>query len=454
MDPVVIAPAALGVAAIVAALGIWLLDQSAARDAPEQGSGDDAVMLASAAQAPPMQVPVTHQPPPVRVPHAPARPPPFPSAEIPTFNVVALGLQGAGKTILLAIMYHELLAPVGGRRFFLDAGREDHDKLMQVYREVCDTSVPWPAGTGPGDTHLFEFDCKTRDTAGGERAVMHFRYLDYSGELLEHRGADPPDPKLEPHIESANSVLVIVDGRRVAQLLRGEPVGEIYFIVWLKRLLELAERALCPVQLVLTKWDLVLPCARPGDAPRVLLQRVVDRLMGFEDIERLVAAHRRRREVVRLIPLSAVGPRFAHLRNDGIVVKRQDGRIEPVDVEVPLCAVLPDAVGCVEGSPVPAVQTGLDDEADRRSIAGESLISAKLLGCPAGGRLRDALDYRVDDEILKLFLEQLVRRRSRGSEPTGGNPVEATQRLRADVVADMDRIVDEFDGRWPDSKPG
>ena len=47
--------------------------------------------------------------------------------------------------------------------------------------------------------------------------------------------------------------------------------------------------------------------------------------------------------LVRIIPVSAVGPVFARIEDSvGTVVKRRDGQVHPRNVEVPLCAVVPD----------------------------------------------------------------------------------------------------------------
>ena len=71
-----------------------------------------------------------------------------------------------------------------------------------------------------------------------------------------------------------------------------------------------------------------------------------------------------------------------------------------------------------------------------------------------GGRLlRDAIAGFVGDAVVKLFVELLVQSKSRGTyAPRENNDVEAeTHRLRAEVIKDMERVVERFEDRLPSS---
>jgi hypothetical protein len=108
---------------------------------------------------------------------------------------------------------------------------------------------------------------------------------------------------------------------------------------------------------VVTKWDLVRGFGEPADASdEYRLDRVAEALLRYEHIRALVEDHSAR-QVVRLIPVSAVGADFVDLNTDGMVVKRPHGHLKPTNVEVPFNAVLPDLFRQVEGS--------LDQELDR-----------------------------------------------------------------------------------------
>ena len=472
MDPLVIALIASGIVAIGAGAILWLLDRRAPPDVqqPQPGDHKDPMLTVDPGVFPDPK-PDEQVPPPTPEPTpptagVPASPTPLapadvstcflepPPVDVPSFSVVALGLRGAGKTILLAVMFHELALRGDRRGFFLTTDFTADRRLTEIYTQVCDTKAPWPSGTGLGDTYLFKFDCRTGVKAGGKRPVLRIEYLDYAGETLQRHGKDPEELMLEQRVGEAHAVLVVIDGARVAQLLRGEQIGLDYFDIWIRPLLGLAARAKCPVQLVVTKWDLVLPCASPDDALEVLLQCVVNRLKEFDAIAHLIEAHEESRDPVRVIPVSAVGGGFASLQNNGRVVKLAYGTVAPVNVEIPLSAVLPDGVKGVERWPDPAYVAALDDEIRRRTLTAEPLTASSLLDSPAGRVLRDCIGGMADDRFVELFVELRVRRMSWTTPPAGDDPVVATQSLRAQIVEDMQRVLAEFDERWPGSESG
>jgi hypothetical protein len=374
----------------------------------------------------------------------------------PTFRVVSLGLEGAGKTVLLASQFHALSGPVNDRRYFLDGDFRQDQSLAWIYGHLSDTSAPWPAGSQIGDTREFLFDCRAYDRAADAHTVFRISYLDYAGDLLE-----PRDDKheavedVEARVNDAHALLVIIDGRRVLQLLRDEPEGHDYFNRRLQPLLRLTGRASCPVQLILTKWDLV---RRPGETANeddARLREVKDRLADHLNIEQLVHGHGRTQRKVRLIPVSAVGPNFAELRDDGTVAKRRDGRLDPIHIEVPLCAVLPDVLKHVEHSldHKPDVRRALDAELGRSSLRDVPSIVHSVLISPAGTLLRKTLSGVVGDEVVKVFVEMLVQRKSREAEgPHREDQTDAeVERLRAAVIAHMEHAVLLFETRLPSS---
>lgn len=392
------------------------------------------------------------------MPLPPARPPPAPApadpvGHVPTFRVVALGLEGAGKTVLLASQFHKLCGPVADRRYFLDGDFRQDQRLSWIYGHVCDTSVPWPPGSLIGETREFLFDCKAIDRTGDARTVFRISYLDYSGDLLE-----PSDQQheslgeVEARVENADALLVIIDGRRVLQLLRDEPKGHDYFDRRLQPLLRLARRVSRPVQLILTKWDLVRTFGEPSDGDEACLRQVRDCLKDYVDFESLMHGHGPRQKEVRLIPVSAVGSRFAMLRDDGTVAKRQDGTLDPIDVEVPLYAVLPDVLkqAALSLDLRPDVRKRLDAELHDSLVRNAPRIVHSVLTSPVGAVLRTALSGVVGDEAVKVFVEMLVRRKSHETGPPPGDVEdheEETERLRTAVIEDMQRVVLLFEAR-------
>ena len=106
-----------------------------------------------------------------------------PEDTLPTFTVVALGTRGAGKTLLLASMFHDLMVP-GKRAYFLSAPHEQVIALGDWYAQAADTTADWPAGTMTGESRKFTFTVRTRLPSGDIRPVMRLEYLEYAGGLL------------------------------------------------------------------------------------------------------------------------------------------------------------------------------------------------------------------------------------------------------------------------------
>jgi hypothetical protein len=387
-------------------------------------------------------------------------PPPAPQDgdQPPTFNVVALGLEGAGKTVLLASQFHKL--SVGDRPYFFDADFAQDQMLAWIYRRVGDTSSPWPAGSPIGETREFLFDCKAYSRSGPPRTVFRISYLDYAGDRLEPRNiAQEAGGDLEERVEQAHALLVVIDGQRVRQLRAGHAQGHDYFDGRLVPLLRLAARKSCPVQLIVTKWDLLCSLGGAPAAEEACLREIRECLLGDRHIEHVVHAHGRHQNHVRLIPVSAVGSDFAELREDGTVAKLRDGRLRPVHVEVPLCAVLPDVLQHVERSldRNPDIRSALDGELARSGAGSASSVVHSVMTSPAGRLVRKFLGGVIGDAavdaVVRVFVEMLVHRKSRDTAPppqdNGGE--DAIEELRARVIDDMERVVWRFADDLPSS---
>ncbi len=434
MDAVGLVVIALG-AAIVLAAAIWWVTQGRDGPTPPQPSGEDSLALSPRADEPAAESP-----------------------DVPTFRVVALGMNGAGKTVLLASQARKLL-PAAGRRYHLASGLEQDRLLAKLHREVRDTSAPWPRATRMGDTREFLFSCKASDRVHQQCTVFRISYLDYPGEILEPSDVTLAAAELEARVDDAHALLLVLDGRRVLQLLRGEREGHEYFEDRLWPLLGLAHRATCPVQLIVSKWDLVRSFASTTDDDELLrqddelLRQVSKRLLDhIPAMKWLVHTHCQRGEEVRLIPVSAVGSRFAELCADGTVVKRADGRLDPINVDVPMCAVIPDLLKRVERSLEPSVQRELDEAIDRAPAGDVVSIAVSVLESRVGMLLRNALATMVGDVVVTLFVETLVRSRAHRVEPPPSDDAEAERRrLRVDVVKDMEKVVEDFEYRLPSS---
>ena len=391
----------------------------------------------------------------------PEPPEPEPEPSLPTFRVVALGLEGAGKTVLLASQFHTLSGLDRNRRYFLDSSDPEQESFLEwIYGKVSDTSESWPPGSKVGATRDFLFDCKAFEPRREPRDLFRLSYLDYAGEVFEPGSTPHAALKdVADRVKCAHALLVIIDGRRTLQLLREEPEGQDYFERRMRPLLRAAGRASCPVQLIVTKWDILraaLPEARDDEAR---LREVKDRLEHCAGIDHLLHATGTAQGKIRLIPVSAVGVAFADLRPDGTTAKRNGATVAPINVEVPLCAVLPDLLKHLETlQVVPAVREELDAKLRRSPLTDIPAIVRAVFASPAGQVLRKALAGVVSDAGVKLLVDVLARVSSREAEPPP-EEVRGVERaaeedlgqLRAAVVEEMERLVQGLEFTLPSS---
>jgi hypothetical protein len=374
----------------------------------------------------------------------------------PTFRVVALGVAGSGKTVFLASMFHRLHVQSPGGSYYLETPAPQRVALSQVFRQVVDTSQPWPRGTQVGETREFTFDCVAFDE-GVKHKILSINYLDYAGELLEseqeagsHALAD-----LEQHIREAHALLGMIDGYRVLQYLRGEPDGDAYIRSAIQPMIGFMAGAVCPIHFVLTKWDLVRDFGEPADADDDTRLRLVrEALTDAMQIDALAARQGKVRRIVRLIPVSAVGPGFVRLDPQGNVVKRPNAAPRPRNLELPLSAVIPDLFRQAES----ALEQSVRDEITARvrsrlrPTAAQSIaVLVRFLSLPAGVLLRTTLQIGVgraySDEIVEMFVDWMGRpfeNRSAAVKQTrteAEREAELRRQLRAEVLKEFDTAV-------------
>jgi hypothetical protein len=241
----------------------------------------------------------------------------------------------------------------------------------------------------------------------------------------------------------------------------------------LTAMISLMMLASCPITFVITKWDLLRDIAVDDNAAddsavddnavddNERLRRVRKFLMGNQGFRDLVEAHSTHR-VVRLIPVSAVGPDFAEVTENGMVAKLSDGQLRPTNVDVPLSAVVPDVFEQVERSMDRArLQAALDrvSQQARRGPVGAltelgeyvATSASKLLGpfAPHAAFLGDAAaelfgarDAAVIDRHQRL--ERQLRETDRA--------IEEYQLARRKVLRDFQSRVDVLEGRLPSSR--
>jgi hypothetical protein len=341
-------------------------------------------------------------------------------------------------------MFHTVNVPTATRTYFLETAAAQRIYLSKVFDEVSDTAEPWPRGTRTGETRELSFDCMSF-SEGTKHHVFTVSYLDYAGELLESAQASSTMAleDLEVRIRGAHGLLGMLDGYRVLQFLRGDPAGLRYLRSSLQPMTGMMAGATCPIHFILTKWDLVRDFGEPAGADDNLrLSLVRDALLNSAQLQAIVDTHSWAGRIVRLIPVSAVGPSFAQMAADGRITKRPDGEVRPTNVEVPLTAILPDLFQQVELSLDPATRRQL--AADATSWRGARLSMPAFLRGPAGAalgrRLQSVVGSTAGSEVAGMFLDWMAGAEARAT-------VAQRRKARGQAVRVEEargRVLDEF----------
>ncbi|MFI0369219.1 hypothetical protein ACH35V_15150 [Actinomadura sp. 1N219] len=385
------------------------------------------------------------------------------AANVPTFKIVALGLQGSGKTLLLSSMYQQLLMPTPSRSYYLVTSHEDSARLREQFCIMADSSRPdgWPEGTTQSQTRHYKFSVQTQ-TAGDPLEVLRLDYLEYPGELLTDTRPASAEAQQRFHqdVKAADALICILDGQVILEQRR-ETSGR-----WsgldnaLSVLVENLRASRGPITFVITKWDLF---GGDVDDDQTKLQEVSDLLMSNDQFRQLLILKGGRR-IVRLIPASAVGTGFARLDASGRVVKIANRPAQPTNVDVPLSAVVPDVFAQAEATLRAELRAQLAAEyaAHLRIPPWQRLYTVlDLASRPATGAVLQAFGGNIGAAVGGTTVELLLSRRA---EPFQAWQAEVQRELsdaerreaafaeaRTRVIKDMQDRVDEIETRLPAS---
>jgi hypothetical protein len=316
---------------------------------------------------------------------------------VPTLDVVTIGMQGCGKTILLAGMYRSMQTP-SNRDFHLRAPYDQVIELGSWFHDVAAPEQQWPAGTRKSEMREFRFDVVTRTAAAAE-TVLRLNYLEYAGELLTERqepGATAQRALFDA-VAKADALIGIVDGLRVRQAYYGDGRGAALLQRCLDTMVGTMFESTSPITFIVTKWDLLDDLHPDQDVRLGIVRTMLMASPGFRD---LVREHSARR-VIRLIPVSAVGHDFAYLDGSGTVRKKPGGTLQPLNVDLPLATVVPDVLHQIELSLDASTRQAIMTEARRHTDVGplEALATlgtfivrttGRTLGADAVGLLAEA----------------------------------------------------------------
>jgi double-GTPase-like protein len=266
--------------------------------------------------------------------------------EVRQIRVLMLGPRESGKTILMASMWRELhVAGRLGVSLVAETGK-DRKHLDDLCVQIEDPTKYPPPGTTLGDGYEWKFVARAQDRTG--QAVDAFRvcYIDPPGEKFADMSLDPEQStvpaQLREAYQSADIVMGVIDGQRVARLMRGQPGGKLdrEFLTTLRQLSDLLgdKRAGKALHIVITKWDLLAGFT---------VEDVLARLKKETPFRNLLEAQRF--GGYRVIPVAALGTNGFVRENRSPEAENPMERTdvtswEPEHVAAPLACAIPDAL--------------------------------------------------------------------------------------------------------------
>lgn len=253
-----------------------------------------------------------------------------------TYNIVTLGASGAGKTVFLPSLFRSLSIQAE-HGFFLEV--EDAQKrnlLTNLYAKII-TGDTWPETTRYSDVNEWTFTCRVQNPALNNYAACQFTYVDYAGGRFTNM--DENDSEFQNKVEKADSILGLLDGQKILYCLNRQNTTQAnqFLDVDLPSILKRIKPGKVPIHFVISKWDLI-------ENNQYNLKQVRDYLFSISAFQEIVRNQKNVASLVRLIPISSVGSKFASLKSDGSMKKNHNELPHPFQVEVPLACVLIDAV--------------------------------------------------------------------------------------------------------------
>ena len=295
------------------------------------------------------------------------------------FQVFVLGTRGAGKTVFLASLFHLLSTQDGENNFILRCNdTKNFNQLRNTFKQIKNPAADWPAGTYASQEYIF--DCEHVK----ERKVINlfkFRYFDFPGGFITEGNSVDEINFVLGQVKNAHSVLVLLDGAKVRNLLDKRqplPAGEPTIYDDLDMMVGILQQCIGkPFHFAVTKSDILDKNVHTLDAIRsALLQH-----KGFHNL----IAQQRKSYPVHLMPVSAVGDNFVEYdpsRQE--MSKRADGRVEPQFVDLSLTLTLVDYLTMISD----AISKQFPDQTEsvivRNWVWKKLRAAAPLLGASAG----------------------------------------------------------------------
>lgn len=276
--------------------------------------------------------------------------------ETPVFRILVLGTRGAGKTVFLASLYNKLCVYDPLQQYCLSCERlEQQRELQEIFRQTTEIGSPWPKGT----RNVTEYSFLARHVLpAGPVTLFKVVYVDYPGGYIDDLLRDPSGFSVTETARNCDSILVLLDGRKLRDFLDGRMprvdergVKETTIIDDLNVLLPIANGCITgkdskPMHFAITKSDLI-------EHEKWTLGELRDKLLKHNMLRNLVTSlvgpqGGGKNSFVSLIPVSSVGDDFAIYDPDAppreMMKKRIDGVPNPYNVQLSIAMTISDSL--------------------------------------------------------------------------------------------------------------
>ncbi len=309
-----------------------------------------------------------------------------------TFNLVAIGAPGSGKTVYLSVLHEALGQGALGAGIVVKASASDRSFLHSIYEQVADADSEFPLGTDPTQAmrdFTLSLDVQRlvrqwfREPELISYPAMTLSYIDYAGEWVTegHRQSGELHSAFQDKLDQAHVLLTFLDSGSILGLMQGKNMRARGLLHSMKPTIDLAASLGKPLVLVLTKWDLVGDMYTLPEVLTFLLQKLPELRAAIQT--RSNKFFGRIAGTVWIIPVSSTGSEIVTLDESGEVVKSGRGELHPVNILEPIVVGIRDVsrIALKAQARVPVLA---DRESEARAIIDAGSKTLNQLAIPVG----------------------------------------------------------------------
>ena len=254
----------------------------------------------------------------------------------PQFRFFVAGARASGKTVFLASLYNQLAVTGNSSHFYARLASDANDiSLREKFNLIRDATQSWPPGDA--DATEYVFICFYLSPELQEAfPLFRFHYTDFPGGNLTHPSADQA-LNVRAAVKNAHTVVFLIDGRKILDALNHATIEGFSINDDLDIISQLATDCIFrPMQFIITKWDIL-----SGHS----LEEVRRFLFSHTNFSKVVQTRKAARKPTYLIPVSAVGDKFADYDPVSHAMVKRPGEVpQPYNLDISLALAITDTL--------------------------------------------------------------------------------------------------------------